>query len=139
MTVKYIAIYASALVTFLIIDGIWLGLVARSFYVEHLGHLLRPKPDFGVAGMFYLLYVFGVMIFAVMPAVAQQSWLTAVLLGALFGFIAYGTYDLTNLATLEGWPVIVSVVDMIWGAVLTATVAFAGYTAARLIIGTQSA
>jgi len=88
--------------------------------------------------MFYVLYVFGVVVFAVLPAMSQQSWMTAVLLGALFGFIAYGTYDLTNLATLEGWPVIVSVVDMIWGAVLTATVALSGYTAARLIIGTPS-
>lgn len=138
MTAKYFAVYMAALVAFLIIDGIWLGLVARSFYVEHLGHMLRPKPDFGVAGVFYVLYVFGVLVFAILPAISQQSWMTAVLLGALFGFIAYGTYDLTNLATLEGWPVIVSVVDMIWGAVLTATVAFSGYTASRFIIGTPT-
>jgi uncharacterized membrane protein len=74
-----------------------------------------------------------VVVFAVLPAMAQQSWVTAVVLGALLGFIAYGTYDLTNLATLARWPVLVSVVDMIWGAVLTATVALAGYTAARYI------
>jgi uncharacterized membrane protein len=133
MTLKYLAVYAAALVTFLIIDGIWLGLVARSFYVQQIGHLLRPSPNFGVAGLFYLFYVVGVVVFAVLPAMAQQSWVTAVVLGALLGFIAYGTYDLTNLATLAGWPVLVSVVDMIWGAVLTATVALAGYTAARYI------
>ena len=123
MTVKYFAIYMASLVTFLIIDGLWLGIVARSFYVQQIGHLLRPSPDFGVAGAFYLLYVVGVVVFAVLPALAQQSWVTALVLGALLGFIAYGTYDLTNLATLAGWPVLVSVVDMIWGAVLTATVA----------------
>lgn len=133
MTLKYLAIYLAALVTFLIIDGIWLGVVARSFYVQQLGHLLRPSPNFGVAGLFYLIYVFGILVFAVFPAMAQQSWVTALVLGALLGFIAYGTYDLTNLATLTGWPVMVSIVDMIWGAVLTATVALAGYIAARML------
>lgn len=133
MTLKYIAVYAAALVTFLVIDAIWLGVVARSFYVQQIGHLLRPSPNFGVAGLFYLFYVVGVVVFAVLPAMAQQSWVTAVVLGALLGFIAYGTYDLTNLATLAGWPVLVSVVDMIWGAVLTATVALAGYIAARYV------
>lgn len=138
MTVKYFAIYMASLVTFLIIDGLWLGIVARSFYVQQIGHLLRPSPDFGVAGAFYLLYVVGVVVFAVLPALAQQSWVTALALGALLGFIAYGTYDLTNLATLAGWPVLVSVVDMIWGAVLTATVALAGYMAGRMLIGASA-
>lgn len=138
MTVKYFAIYMASLVTFLIIDGLWLGIVARSFYVQQIGHLLRPSPDFGVAGAFYLLYVVGVVVFAVLPALAQQSWGTALALGALLGFIAYGTYDLTNLATLAGWPVLVSVVDMIWGAVLTATVALAGYMAGRMLIGASA-
>ena len=139
MTVKYFAIYMASLVTFLIIDGLWLGIVARSFYVQQIGHLLRPSPDFGVAGAFYLLYVVGVVVFAVLPALAQQSWVTALVLGALLGFIAYGTYDLTNLATLAGWPVLVSVVDMIWGAVLTATVALAGYMAGRMLLGSSAA
>lgn len=138
MTVKYFAIYMASLVTFLIIDGLWLGIVARSFYVQQIGHLLRPSPDFGVAGAFYLLYVVGVVVFAVLPALAQQSWVTALVLGALLGFIAYGTYDLTNLATLAGWPVLVSVVDMIWGAVLTATVALAGYMAGRMLFGASA-
>lgn len=138
MTVKYFAIYMASLVTFLIIDGLWLGIVARSFYVQQIGHLLRPSPDFGVAGAFYLLYVVGVVVFAVLPALAQQSWVTALVLGALLGFIAYGTYDLTNLATLAGWPVLVSVVDMIWGAVLTATVVLAGYMAGRMLFGASA-
>jgi uncharacterized membrane protein len=74
MTIKYLAVYIAALVVFLIIDGIWLGLIARSFYVDQLGHLLRPSPNFGVAGLFYLFYVAGIVVFAVMPAMAQQSW-----------------------------------------------------------------
>ena len=85
MTVKYFAVYIAALVVFLIIDGAWLGLIARSFYVDQLGHLLRPSPNFGVAGLFYLFYVAGIVVFAVMPAMAQQSWMTAVILGALLG------------------------------------------------------
>ena len=134
MVSKYLATYAVTLVAFLIIDGIWLGLVARSFYVQQLGNLLRPAPNFGVAGLFYLIYVVGILVFAVSPAVQTGTWITAALYGALFGFIAYATYDLTNLATLSGWPVMMSVVDMIWGAVLTACVATIGYVAARMIL-----
>lgn len=138
MTLKYFGIYMASLVTFLIIDGLWLGIVARSFYVQQIGHLLRPSPDLGVAGAFYLLYVVGIVVFAVLPALSQQSWVTALMLGALLGFIAYGTYDLTNLATLAEWPVLVSVVDMIWGAVLTATVALSGYMAGRMLLGASA-
>jgi uncharacterized membrane protein len=133
MITKYFATYAATLVLFLIIDGIWLGLVARSFYVQQIGHMLRPSPNFGVAGLFYALYVVGVLVFVVFPAVNQGSWVAAALYGALFGLIAYATYDLTNLATLEGWPVVMSVADMVWGAALTATVATGGYFAARMI------
>jgi len=134
MTLKYAGIYAASLITFLIIDGIWLGIVARGFYSEHLAQFLRPSPNWGVAGLFYLLYVIGAVVFVVIPAHAQQSWLMAIGYGALFGFIAYGTYDLTNLATIRDWPVVVSVVDMIWGACLTATVSLAGYVAARSLL-----
>lgn len=133
MITKYLATYAVTLVAFLIIDGIWLGLVARNFYVQQLGHLLRPEPNFGAAGLFYAIYVVGILVFAITPAIQNGSWVAAVLYGALFGFIAYATYDLTNLATLAQWPVVMSVVDMIWGAVLTASVATVGYFAARMI------
>ena len=133
MAIKYSVVYLAALMTFLVIDGVWLGVVARSFYVQQIGHLLRPAPNFSVAGLFYVIYVIGVVVFAVLPAISQQSWQTAVMLGALLGFIAYGTYDLTNLATVENWPVLVSIVDMVWGSVLTAIVALAGYNAARFM------
>ena len=133
MVTKYLATYAVTLIAFLIIDGIWLGLVARNFYVQQLGSMLRQSPNFGVAGLFYAIYVVGIVVFAIVPAMNQGSWVTAVAYGALFGFIAYATYDLTNLATLAGWPVVMSVVDIIWGAVLTASVATVGYFAARMI------
>ncbi len=133
MLTKYLATYGATLVVFLIIDGIWLGIVAREFYVQHIGNMLRPSPDFGVAGLFYALYVVGILVFVVFPALNHGTWVTAVMYGALFGFVAYATYDLTNLATLEGWPVVMTIVDMIWGAVLTAGVAIAGYFAARMI------
>lgn len=132
MAIKYAAIYFAALLTFLILDGIWLGVVARGFYVDQLGHLMRPSPNWGIAGAFYLMYVVGVVVFAVLPGHAQGSWLMTAGLGALFGFIAYGTYDLTNLATLRGWPPLMSAVDMVWGAVLTSVVSLAGFAASQL-------
>lgn len=134
MTLKYAGVYLAALIAFLIIDGIWLGVIARGFYAEQLGELLRPSPNWSVAGLFYLFYVVGIVVFAVMPAHAQQSWMVAVGYGALLGLIAYGTYDLTNLATLRNWPVVMSVVDMIWGSVLTATVSLVGYLASRVLL-----
>ncbi len=134
LTLKYSGIYLAALVAFLIIDGLWLGVVARGFYADQLGQLLRPSPNWGVAGLFYVFYVVGIIVFAVMPAHAQQSWMMAVGYGALLGLIAYGTYDLTNLATIRDWPVTMSIVDMIWGGVLTATVSLAGYFAARSLL-----
>ncbi len=134
MVLKYGAVYLAALLTFLVLDGIWLGIVARGFYVDQLGHLMRPSPNWGIAGAFYLMYVVGILVFAVLPGHGQSSWLLAAGLGALFGFIAYGTYDLTNLATLRGWPPLMSMVDMVWGALLTGTVALTGYLAARQVL-----
>ena len=134
MALKFGGIYLAALVAFLIIDGIWLGVVARGFYADQLGQLLRPSPNWGVAGLFYVFYVVGVVVFAVMPAHNNESWVMAIGYGALLGLIAYGTYDLTNLATIRDWPVAMSIVDMIWGGVLTATVSFVGYMAARILL-----
>lgn len=127
MLTKYLAAYGTTLVVFLIIDGVWLGVVARGFYVQQIGDLLRPAPNFGVAGLFYALYVAGILVFVLFPALHHGTWLTAALFGALFGLVAYATYDLTNLATLQGWPVVMSVVDMVWGAVLTASVSVVSF------------
>ncbi|MBO22000.1 MAG: hypothetical protein CMM26_06475 [Rhodospirillaceae bacterium] len=133
MFAKYFATYAATLFVFLVIDGLWLGLLARGFYVHHLGNLLRPSPNLGAAGLFYSLYVLGVLIFVIFPALNHGTPMTAALYGALFGLIAYATYDLTNLATLQGWPLVVTAVDMVWGAALTASVAILGFFAARMI------
>jgi uncharacterized membrane protein len=118
----FLKLYAIALPTFLVIDLVWLGLVARNFYQDKLGHLLRPEVNWYAAVVFYLLFVLGMVILVVWPAVERQSVTRALLLGALLGAIAYSAYDLTNLATMEGFPTLVAVVDIIWGAVLCSSV-----------------
>ncbi len=131
--VKYVWLYLFMVVVFFIIDMIWLGVVARNFYRDNLGHLMLDSPNWPVAIGFYLLYVFGVMVLATLPAAETASASRAILYGALFGLVAYGTYDLTNLATLKDWSRVVTAVDLVWGAVLTGTVSTAGYFAARYL------
>jgi uncharacterized membrane protein len=128
---QYLVAYAASAIVFFGLDLLWLGVIARNFYRDHLGHLLRDQPDLAVSGVFYVAYVGGIVLFAISPALQGQSWVTALLLGILLGVIAYGTYDMTNLATLRGWPVALSVVDVIWGSALTGLSATAGYLAAR--------
>jgi len=123
--------YLIAFAVFLAIDLLWLGVIAKSFYFRHLEPFFAEKINWPAAFIFYLLFVAGVLIFAVMPALEKQSLPRAVVYGALFGFFTYATYDLTNLATLRNWPVIIVVVDILWGTVLCAAVATAGYLAAR--------
>ncbi len=110
-----------------IIDAIWLSVVANKFYKSQLGPLLLEKPNMIAAVLFYVIYVIGIVVFAVMPAVAAGDWKVALGLGALLGLVAYATYDLTNLATLKGFPVKIVIVDLLWGTVLTATVAALTY------------
>ena len=128
----YAKAYVASLVVFLAIDAVWLGLVARNFYADQLGGLMRDDVNFLAAGGFYLAYVAGIVFFAVAPALADGSWPRALLSGALLGLLAYGTYDMTNIATLKGWPVAMSLVDMAWGTALTGSAALAGYWVARL-------
>lgn len=111
---------------FLLIDMIWLGTVATTFYRSQIGFLLGPV-NWGAAVIFYLLYIVGIIVFAVHPALEADSLGKAILLGALFGFLAYATYDLTNLATLKDWPILVTIVDLIWGTILTSSVAAVSY------------
>lgn len=115
--------FIATLAVMAVLDGLWLGLVARSFYRQHLGFLMAEAPNWIAAGAFYVIYAIGVTVFATAPGVEDGSALTAAWRGALFGFVAYATYDLTNMATLRGWPTIVTIVDMAWGTVLTAVVA----------------
>jgi uncharacterized membrane protein len=125
----YVIAYVSTAFVFFALDYAWLTRVAIGFYRQNIGDLLLATPNFAAAGVFYLFYVVGIVYFAVMPAVTANSVLTALLNGAILGLLAYGTYDMTNLATLKGWSLSVSLVDMAWGAVLTATAAVAGYYA----------
>lgn len=122
----YLKLYSISFVTFLLIDGIWLGVVARGFYKKHLGYLLAPNPNWTAALLFYLLFVAGVVFFVTVPGLQAGSWKAVLLRGAFFGLITYATYDLTNLATVKEWPMIVTVVDMMWGAVLSMVVGAVG-------------
>lgn len=112
--------YAVALGVLAVIDALWLGVVAREFYKSQLGELLREKPIWGVAVLFYLVHAAGIAVFAVPLSLTTGTWASALFYGALFGLCAYGAYDFTNLATLRGWPWTVSVVDLAWGTVATA-------------------
>lgn len=118
----FLKLYAIALPVFFIIDFIWLALVARKFYLEQLGSLMKTNINWPAALIFYALFILGLIIFTISPAIEKKSLMHAALLGGLFGFFAYATYDLTNLATLKNWPFTLTIVDMIWGTVLAASV-----------------
>ncbi len=119
--------YFLTLLVFLMIDLLWLGVLAKNLYRKYLGGLLTDQINWPAAFVFYFLFVIGISIFAIYPAVADKSFATAALSGALFGFFAYATYDLTNLATLKGWPLQIVFIDVLWGSVLTAIVSLSGY------------
>ncbi|HEX6128504.1 MAG TPA: DUF2177 family protein [Candidatus Limnocylindria bacterium] len=119
----FLIAFVAALLAMAVIDGLWLGLVARTFYRRHLGPLMAERPNWVAAVAFYLLYVVGVTVFAALPGAEAESLIDAAWRGGLFGLVAYATYDLTNAATLRAWPNIVVVVDMAWGAILTAAIA----------------
>lgn len=127
--------YAGTFLTLLVADAIWLGLVARTFYRDQLGDMMLPNPNLAVAALFYLFFAAAVVLLAVMPGVRSQSLLMAAGYGAVLGLAAYGTYDVTNLATLKGWPVAMSLVDMTWGTFVTAFSAGGGYVAVRYFRG----
>jgi uncharacterized membrane protein len=133
MMAQYLTAYGVTAVVFLVIDFIWLSQVARGFYFERLGELLLDKPNLGAATAFYAIYVVGVVIFSVAPALRTDSATTALTYGALFGFFAYATYDMTNYATLRNWSLVVSLVDTAWGACLTGVSALLGFLVTRFI------
>jgi len=126
-------LYLIALPVFFVIDMVWLALVAKEFYQKHLGFLMKPDINWFAAIVFYLLFIAGLITFVISPAVVKQSWIHALLYGALFGLITYATYDLTNLATLKDWPLLVTVVDLAWGSVLAALVSVITYFIANKI------
>ncbi len=127
----YVKLYLLTLAAFFAIDGVWLGFVARNLYRKYLGFLLAPNTVWPAAILFYLLYIVGLLMLAVVPGLDAGSLGKAALLGAVFGLVAYATYDLTNLATIKDWPLTVTVIDLIWGTVLSAAVASIGFLIGR--------
>ena len=113
-----ILIFFIAFVIFFVIDILWLGLFAKKMYQSQIGFILAKKPNWYAAVVFYVLYIVFLLIFAVMPSLDKGSLTDAMLYGALYGFITYATYDLTNLATLDKWPLKVTIIDIIWGTFL---------------------
>lgn len=128
MSIKTVVIsYLLTFIVFLVVDLIWLGFVAKDLYRKYLGDFLATRVNWPAAFIFYIIFVIGIFVFAIYPAVSRDSVYSAILLGALFGFFTYATYDMTNLATLKGWPVPIVIIDIIWGALLSAIVSFSGY------------
>lgn len=133
MSIKSILInYLLTTVVFLIIDLAWLGFIAKDLYQKYLGDFMAEKVNWTAAIIFYLIYIVGISVFAIYPAVNMNSALNAALMGGLFGFFAYATYDLTNLATLKGWPLLIVFIDIAWGVVLTSMVSLSGFYIAKL-------
>lgn len=122
LSIAYLAVAA----IFLLLDGVWLGLIAKDVYRAQIGHLLAPEFRVGPAAMFYLMYVAGVVYFAVLPALASGRWQDALVPGAVLGFIAYGTYDFTSWAVMRDWPAGITFIDLAWGTILTSAAATAG-------------
>jgi uncharacterized membrane protein len=135
MTVKQMLVmYFLTLAIFFLIDMIWLGVVAKGFYRRHLGSMISPKVNWPAAILFYLLFIVGLLVFVIRPALTAGELLKALFFGALFGLISYATYDLSNLATLRDWPIVVTVVDLIWGSVLGGTVSFVSAALGRRLL-----
>lgn len=128
MNIKTLLIsYVLTLIVFLIIDMAWLGFIAKNLYQKYLGNFLSETVNWTAAFIFYCIYIVGISLFVIYPAVSKGSATNALLMGALFGIFTYATYDLTNLATLKAWPIQIVIIDIIWGAILTATVSIAGF------------
>lgn len=127
----YLKLYAITFLGFLAIDMFWLGIVARRFYRQQLGFLLADNPNWYAALAFYLMFIAGMLVFAILPGLQSESLGRTLLLGAFFGLITYATYDLTNLATVKNWPLLVTIVDMLWGLVLATAVSSIGFVAGR--------
>ncbi len=115
---SYFKVYILAFFIFILIDSIWLGFIAKKLYRKQIGFLLKENFDMKVALIFYLVFIVGLVFFVLNNAIINQSWQYALFAGMFYGFITYATYDITNLATIKDWPVMLTVVDIIWGSVL---------------------
>lgn len=129
--IRFLTAYIAAAAAFVAMDFCWLTVMTPRLYQPDLGPLMLAKPNLGVAVLFYVLYLVGLVVFAIAPGLEKRQWGRALALGALFGFLAYATYDLTNLATLKGFTVRLAVADLAWGAVVSGVASTVGYLAAR--------
>lgn len=116
-----IKIYFITFVVFFLVDIVWLGFISKSLYSKYLGHLMAPNVNWTAALIFYFLFIAGLVFFVINPSIEKQSIVYAILVGGFFGLITYGTYDLTNLATIKDWPINITIIDLIWGTFLNAT------------------
>lgn len=125
--------YLVAFGVFLVVEGIWLVFVAKGFYQKEIGFIMSESPKIVPTVIFSLVFIVGLVFFVINPALAKDSWKYALLVGLLFGFISYSTYDLTNLATLEGWPLKVTIVDLIWGSSMSAIVSTSSFFIVKML------
>jgi len=123
----FIKLYAIAFTVFLGIDALWLTLIAKNFYAKHIGYLMSKNPNLLAALIFYLIFIAGLVFFVITPALDKKMWMQALLAGLFFGLVTYATYDLTNLATVKDWPLIVTIVDLMWGMFVSAVVSVVTY------------
>jgi len=123
----FIKLYLIAFPVFLAIDMVWLTLVAKNFYSKQIGYLMAKNPNLFAALIFYLIFIAGLIVFVITPALDKKMWTQALLAGAFFGLVTYATYDLTNLATVKDWPLIITVVDLLWGITVSASVSIITY------------
>lgn len=123
---KFLMAYIVTAVVFLVIDYLWLGVLMKDYFQSQLSHLMAEEVNLSIAALFYIFYAAGVVFLCINPA---TSWTAALFNGAVLGFLAYGAYDITNMATLKDWPVMMSVIDISWGTALTGVSAAAGYLA----------
>lgn len=129
----FLRLFVIALPVFFAIDMVWLGLIAKNFYRAEIGHLMKTDINWTAALIFYAIFLIGLVVFVIEPAMEKKSLWYALLYGALFGLVCYATYDLTNLAVAKDWPILLTIVDMAWGTVLSASVATLTYVIAQKI------
>lgn len=130
---EFLKAYLVALGVFAVVEGTWLAVIAKDFYQKQIGYIMTSSPKIVPTVAFALIFIVGLVFFVINPALAKDSWKYALLVGLLFGLVSYSTYDLTNLATLEGWPSIVSIVDLIWGSTMSAIVSTISFFILKMI------
>jgi uncharacterized membrane protein len=130
----YIKLYFATLIAFFLIDMVWLGFIAHTLYRNYLGFLLASSTNWFAVILFYLLFILGILVFVVLPGLQDNSFKATLLRAVLFGLVTYGTYDLTNLATVKNWPVLITVIDMAWGTILSVLVSYISFMVGKRLI-----